>query len=49
MSIAFVLCLYATVQYYYTYVAVPGRNQTLSRCIFQAHCLVRSAAIQSFH
>ena len=25
------------------YVAVPGRNRTLFRCVFRSHCFVRSA------
>ena len=31
-----------------TYVAVPGRNRTLFRCVFRSHCCVRSAVAQNF-
>ena len=31
-----------------TYVAVPGRNRTLFRCVFWSHCCVRSAVAQNF-
>ena len=31
-----------------TYVAVPGRNRTLFRCVFRSHCYVRSAIAQNF-
>ena len=31
------------------YVVVPGRNQTLFRCIFRLHCRVQSAVAQYFH
>ena len=32
----------------FTYVAVPGRNRTLFRCVFRSHCFVRSALAWSF-
>ena len=32
----------------FTYVAVPGRNRTLFRCVFCSHCCVRSALAWSF-
>ena len=32
----------------YVYVAVPGRNQTLFRCVFQSHYCVQSALAQNF-
>ena len=32
----------------FTYVAVPGRNRTLFRCIFRLHCCVRSTVAQNF-
>ena len=34
--------------YIYMYVAVPGRNRTLFRCVFHSHCCVRSAIAQNF-
>ena len=32
----------------YVHVAVPGRNQTLFRCVFRSHYHVRSALAQKF-
>jgi len=32
----------------YNYVAVPGRNRTLFRCVFRLHYCVQSALVQNF-
>ena len=32
----------------YIYVAVPGRNRTLFRCVFHSHCFIPSAVAWSF-
>ena len=36
------------VDYIHVYVAVPGRNRTLFRCVFRSHCCIRSALAQNF-
>ena len=38
-------CLYI---YIYIYVAVPGRNQTLFRCVFGPHYRVQSTVAQYY-